>query len=55
MADLHFSIHLKLTQHCKLTMLQFKKKKVFLKYVDGDIYTMLTLIKTGRSNHINFR
>ena len=23
----HFSVHLKLTQHCKLTLLQLKKKK----------------------------
>ena len=23
----HFAVHLKLTQHCKSTILQFKKKK----------------------------
>lgn len=31
----YFAIHLKLTQHCLLTLLQFKKKKVLKKVSMG--------------------
>ena len=55
----HFAIHLKLTQHCKSTMLQFKKKWAQLKsgelqfsyiVINQTLYSRLPVLHSAREN-----
>lgn len=52
----YFAIHLKLTQHCLLTLLQFKKKKGFKKSQYGYIYKkkMLKILWCYKGSLVSF-